>query len=332
MPWFALDDGFDTHPKVRRAGNAAIGVFVRLGAYAARHLTEGRLDGSLVRDYGTPATVKKLVTVGLLHPAGHDCPRCEQPAEDGYVIHDFLDYNRSRKQIESSREAGRKRQQKGRARQADQRNSRDSDAKLDANSRENAPSFDAESRENEGLFWGSAAGQDDASRRYTLQGDTVVPAQPSPAPSPPTEEKTASYAREPDARIGDRPRIPDNARPLVEAITAAGMVVGWELSTSDWFVIEALIKRCGTDALTATATASWHTARTRPRSARYFLPAWRALPDVPANTPAQPQQRHLPAVAGGAVLPFPTALTGTDRRIADHAALIAQMEAEDQNR
>src|SRR5687767_456008 len=114
MPWFALDDGFDTHPKVRKAGNAAIGLFVRLGVHATKHLTEGHLDGVIVRDYGTPATVRKLITVGMLHEHGHDCPRCPQPAEDSFVIHDYLDYNKSRAQIEAAREAARKRQNRGR--------------------------------------------------------------------------------------------------------------------------------------------------------------------------------------------------------------------------
>ena len=87
MAWFALDDGFDTHPKVRKAGNAAIGLFVRLGVHATKHATEGHLDGVIVRDYGTPATVRKLMTIGMLHAHGHDCSRCPQPAEDGIRDH-----------------------------------------------------------------------------------------------------------------------------------------------------------------------------------------------------------------------------------------------------
>ena len=34
MAWFALDDGFDTHPKVRKAGNAAVGLFALLVPFA----------------------------------------------------------------------------------------------------------------------------------------------------------------------------------------------------------------------------------------------------------------------------------------------------------
>jgi hypothetical protein len=181
MPWFALDDGFDTHPKVRKAGNAAIGLFVRLGVHATKHLTEGHLDGVIVRDYGTPATVRKLVSVGMLHDAGHTCPRCPQPVEDGFYIHDYLDYNKSRAQIEAAREAARKRQNRGRESARRNRNERDSDANLDANSRENGASFVSNSRENAPRFEHGTAGQGDLSRRDTHEGATGVPSPPLPS-------------------------------------------------------------------------------------------------------------------------------------------------------
>lgn len=181
MPWFALDDGFDSHPKVRKAGNAAVGLFVRLGVHATKHLTEGHLDGDIVRDYGTPATVRKLISVGMLHAFGHDCKRCEQPAEDGYVIHDYLDYNKSRAQIEVAREHARKRQQKGRDNARLGRDSRNSDANLNGNSRENGASFAPNSRENAPLFDDETAGQDDTSRRDTHEGATGVPSPPLPS-------------------------------------------------------------------------------------------------------------------------------------------------------
>lgn len=181
MSWFALDDGFDSHPKVRKAGNAAVGLFVRLGVHATKHLTEGHLDADIVRDYGTPATVRKLVSVGMLHAFDHGCKRCEQPAEDGYVIHDYLDYNKSRAQIEVARENARKRQQKGRDNARLSRDSRDSGANLNGNSRENGASFAPNSRENAPLFDDAIAGQSDTSRRDTHEGATGVPSPPLPS-------------------------------------------------------------------------------------------------------------------------------------------------------
>lgn len=181
MAWFALDDGFDTHPKVRKAGNAAIGLFVRLGVHATKHLTEGHLDGTIVRDYGTAATIRKLLTVGMLHEPGHGCPRCPQPAADGFYIHDYLDYNKSRAQIEAAREAARKRQQRGRDTSRRMRNGSDSDANLRSNSRQNDDSFAPNRSQNAPQFEDGTAGHEGASRRDTHEGATGVPSPPLPS-------------------------------------------------------------------------------------------------------------------------------------------------------
>jgi hypothetical protein len=71
------------------------------------------------------------------------------------------------------------------------------------------------------------------------------------------------------------------------------MVVGWDLTAGEWLLIEALIQRCGITALVNDATGSWQGARSRPRTGKYFLPAWRKLPDIPERT------RNLPAVING---------------------------------
>ncbi|TGZ14695.1 hypothetical protein DV517_61780 [Streptomyces sp. S816] len=181
MVWFALDDGFDTHPKVRKAGNAAVGLFVRLGVHATKHLTEGHLDGDIVRDYGTAATIRKLIAVGMLHEPGHGCRRCPQPADGGYYLHDYLDYNKSRAQIEAAREAARKRQQKGRDTARANRNGRDSGVNLNSNSRQNERSSRPNCAENAPLFDDEPAGQDGSSRRDTHEGATVVPSPPIPS-------------------------------------------------------------------------------------------------------------------------------------------------------
>ena len=168
---------------MRKAGNAAVGLFVRLGVHATKHLTEGHLDGDIVTAYGTAATIRKLLTVGMLHEPGHGCPRCPQPAADGFYIHDYLDYNKSRAQIEAAREAARKRQQKGRDSARANRNSRDSAANLSSNSRQNARSSAPNCDENAPLFEDGTAGQEPLSRRDTHEGATVVPSPPLPTPN-----------------------------------------------------------------------------------------------------------------------------------------------------
>jgi hypothetical protein len=284
MPWFALDDGFDTHPKVRKAGNAAAGLFCRLGAHSAKHLTEGKIDASVVRDYGTPATVRKLVDVGMLHPYGHDCPRCEQPAEGGFVMHDFLIYNRSRKQIEAAREHGRKRQQKGRDRARETRKPSDSDANLDANSRENAPSFDGESHENEGLFPEGTAGQEHVSRRDTLQGATGVPSPPIPSSTPygSTSSPTPSVDKPGSAVAPASGR--GEIQPLIDAMGVRGMNVSWTFQADEWLALREAVRRVGVPALVDHAERAWKAAKSQPYAARYFLRGWTGLQAPPAYT------------------------------------------------
>ncbi|WP_159392190.1 hypothetical protein [Streptomyces stelliscabiei] len=166
---------------MRKAGNAAVGLFVRLGVHATRHLTEGHLDGDIVRSYGTGPNIKKLVAVGMLHGHGHDCMRCPQPADGDFVIHDYLDYNKSRAQIEASREAARKRQNRGRETARANRNARDSE-RVSSPIRSRNGSDSAPNRErNDPLFDDEPAGHDDMSRRDTHEGVTVVPSPPLPS-------------------------------------------------------------------------------------------------------------------------------------------------------
>lgn len=100
MPWFRLDDSFDTHPKVLMAGNEAVGLYIRCGTYAARNLTDGFVGQEIVLLYGSDSLAATLVRVRLWHRA-----------RGGWTIHDYLDYNPSRDEVLAKRkvraEAGR---------------------------------------------------------------------------------------------------------------------------------------------------------------------------------------------------------------------------------
>lgn len=292
MPWFALDDGFDTHPKVRKAGNAAAGLFTRLGAHCAKHLTEGKVGAEVVRDYGTPAQVRKLVEVGMLHPAGHDCPhpKCQQPAPGGYYLHDFLIYNQSRKQIEAAREAGRKRQQKGRDNAREKKNARDSDAKRDANASENDASFASNADENEGLFQDGSAGQEDVSRRDTLQGATGVPSPPIPSSTPygSTSSPTPSSNHSSDVVPANSGR--GEIQPLIDAMLARGMSVTWTFHGSEWVDLRDAVRRVGVNTLVDHAERVWKAARDKPYSARFFLRGWIGLQAAAPGIAAPPSK------------------------------------------
>ena len=92
MPWFRVDDSFYDHPKVRRAGNTAIGLWIRCAAYAARHTTDGDIPVEIARDYGTRKDIVALITAGLWIDNG-----------DVYMMKDYLDYNPSAAQLRAKR-------------------------------------------------------------------------------------------------------------------------------------------------------------------------------------------------------------------------------------
>ncbi|MFE0877287.1 hypothetical protein ACFW4X_20930 [Streptomyces smyrnaeus] len=113
--------------------------------------------------------------------------------------------------------------------------------------------------------------------------------------------------------------IPTFARPLVDQMTAAGVVVRWDLAEAEWFTLDALLKRSGADMLAA------HAARTAQRRsvahARYFLRAWRDLPPAPAPGTPTPTA----AAPGADVIP----LDRRKGRAAQAADWYAELLAED---
>lgn len=116
MPFFVVDDGAHSHPKMVRAGNAAVGLWSRIGSYVAQHLTDGHVPGPVAEMYGTGPQIRKLLAVGLWHEHGHTCPRCPQPREGDYFMHDYRESgNPCRAEVLARREraAAKKRRQRG---------------------------------------------------------------------------------------------------------------------------------------------------------------------------------------------------------------------------
>ncbi|MFB8415416.1 mucin-2 [Streptomyces albidoflavus] len=303
MTWFKVDDTAHTHPKLLKAGNAALGLWLRAGAYAAQHLTEGVIPGVVAQLYGTAPQARKLVASGLWHAHGHGCGRCPQPAAGDYVIHDFLIYNPTRARVEQERSAAAERQKRARERAAEQRNQErnPSDPPLNRPRIDNDPR--PENREpsaNQIEFPEDIAGQNGASQRDGEEPSRFPRPDPSRPAVPPAEVQRASY--------GSTPAVPENLRPLRDALTAAGVVVEWSLAEADWFRLEGIVKRTAVPALVEHAREQWRRARSRPRSVRYFLPGWTALPPVPAGGPTTP---------GADVIPLDTARPGRVARAAD---------------
>lgn len=98
-----VHDGLPDHPKIIEAGGEAGWLYICGLAYASRQLTDGVISKRLVRrltDGSNPeASASALVRVGLWHEGEHDCPSCPPAAPDAYVIHDYLDHQRSASEV-----------------------------------------------------------------------------------------------------------------------------------------------------------------------------------------------------------------------------------------
>lgn len=117
MTWFKIDDGFHCHPKAVAAGNAAIGLWTRLGAYSSDQLTDGFIPAAIAKGYGTKAELNRLAdrAVNLLEPGAHPT------YGDGYWIHDYHDYNPTAEKVRADRAEAAERQRRSREQRAESR-------------------------------------------------------------------------------------------------------------------------------------------------------------------------------------------------------------------
>lgn len=102
MPWFKVDDQLATHPKVARAGLAAMGLWVKAGSWSAQHLTDGHIPADVLVVLGARRVhADALVKAGLW-----------EADSDGWRFRDWFDYQptaeHSRDLKEKRKEAGRR--------------------------------------------------------------------------------------------------------------------------------------------------------------------------------------------------------------------------------
>lgn len=275
MPWFKIDDASHSHPKFMAAGNAALGLWLRCGAYSAQHLTEGHVPAAVAKAYGTASQARKLVAVGLWHEPGHDCTRCPQ-ATAGYVVHDFFEggRNATRAQVEASRKGAAERAAKSR----EGRKEFESAREMNNIHSTNGAGMRADRARNEPQFPDSTAGQDDLSHRTGLEGGAHPQATSMPIQVPPTEVPPPPY---PPSSTPGTDLVPASGRgevqPLIDAMGTRGMNVSWTFSAQQWLEVRDAVRRVGVPALVEHAARAWQAAKTQPYSARYFLTGWVGL-------------------------------------------------------
>jgi hypothetical protein len=99
VTWVKLDDRFPTHPKMMGLTDRAFRAHVIGICYAAAHLTDGMVPPGIV----PPRSSRELVAAGVWLV----CP-------EGFLIHDYLDYNPSREQVREERRRAAERTAKSR--------------------------------------------------------------------------------------------------------------------------------------------------------------------------------------------------------------------------
>jgi hypothetical protein len=105
MPWFKVDDNLALHAKVLTAGNGAMGLWVRAGAWSMQQLTDGFVPNAIAATLGTKGEAGRLVSAGLW-----------DQKDDGYQFHEWEQRQPSRVQLHAERDAAAERKRKSRER------------------------------------------------------------------------------------------------------------------------------------------------------------------------------------------------------------------------
>lgn len=96
--WIRIDDGFATHPKILKAGITALGLQIRAICYASQNKTDGFIPLEAV-PFLTVGLEPKDWAAHMLHHGLWDA------AENGFQVHDYLEWNMSKEQYDSMKES-----------------------------------------------------------------------------------------------------------------------------------------------------------------------------------------------------------------------------------
>lgn len=99
MAWLRIDDRVRTHPKVVQAGPAAAWFWFCGIAYCREHLTDGFIPAGMLPSLAPGVTTGRSLATKLVES------RLWELAPGGYQVHDFLDWNPSRAEVEAARRA-----------------------------------------------------------------------------------------------------------------------------------------------------------------------------------------------------------------------------------
>ncbi|MFI9204017.1 hypothetical protein [Streptomyces sp. NPDC053048] len=253
-----LDDRFPSHRKVATLSDRAFRLHVSALCWCAANLTDGRISDKELRLVahvrGMKATARQLEDAGLW-----------VRDEDGWAIHDFHDYQPSAEHVRAERERNAARQKRFRDRKAEKAAAPRQPEEQPRDGRRNGVT-DAVSHE---------ASNRAPTRTRPVPGSIPAGIEPSPL-HPPRGPAAAEAAG-----------VPSFAQRLADQLADAGCHVGWRTDTDDREALRRHLGRIPTERLVDAACRAWNPANP-PRSIRYLIRVWDALPDTAADAPATP--------------------------------------------
>lgn len=105
MTWVRIDDALWSHPKMLELPSGAVRLWLFALCWSGQQMSDGRVSHACVRLLGGKKTdVEKLVSAGLW-----------DVAEDGFQIHDYLEYQTPRAKVQAEREAAKERMRRARS-------------------------------------------------------------------------------------------------------------------------------------------------------------------------------------------------------------------------
>lgn len=148
MTWVRFDDQFPSHRKVAPLDDATYRLLSESVFWCARNLTDGRIAAdelSTVSSRASKTRAANLVRRGSWHEAEFECPsdKCPKPGPDGWVIHDYLEYQPTKEQVKTELAAKAERTRRWRERKksgdASQPSSRDASSDLSGDASPSPP-------------------------------------------------------------------------------------------------------------------------------------------------------------------------------------------------
>jgi hypothetical protein len=122
LTWVRRDDQASIHRKVAPLDDGCYRLWSEAIEWCSRNGTDGRIAPDELAEIkrGTPARATVLVGRELWHVAGYVCDsdKCPPSGVDGWVIHDYLDYNPSKAQVRAELAAKAERTRRWRERRA----------------------------------------------------------------------------------------------------------------------------------------------------------------------------------------------------------------------